>query len=147
MIVAPISKFPKMFGLGEIQKEEFPYNYYTLERYENVVGKISEASTHCKDPKQFIDNIDKIEGCRLSDDTFDMQVYNKFYCDQDVNILKKGFIKFRELTKEALHLDPLQYLTAPALANAYFTENIYSKKAADPWSLEEGYGGRLSAPP
>ena len=127
MIVAPIKKFPEMFDLGEIQKEEFPYDYYTLERYQNEIGNISEASKHCKDSKQFIKNIDKIEGCRLSEDTFNMQIYNQFYCDQDVNILKKGFIKFRELTKEALNLDPLQYLTAPALANAYFTEHVYSK--------------------
>ncbi len=41
-----LSLLPKSFGLTGIQKEIFPYKYYTLERLKSNIGVINEAGKH-----------------------------------------------------------------------------------------------------
>jgi hypothetical protein len=48
-----------------------------------------------------------------------------FYCKQDVNILKKGFLKFRKDFIDAYHLDPFNYLTISTMAYKVFQENVF----------------------
>jgi hypothetical protein len=118
LISRKLSDFPDIFKIPDIQKELFPYNYYTIARIKKTWGVIEDAfpDTPEKDPKQREDddepdgtpkmtkeeilkifnyNIDMIEGC-LSEESihFRMWKYAEFYCKQDINILKKGFLKF-----------------------------------------------------
>ena len=60
-------------------------------------------------------------------DSFDIIEYIKFYCNQDVNILKHCFQKFREICYSELHQNVVNVLTSPSLANNYFTTEIYEK--------------------
>lgn len=133
MITAPLKDFPSMFGIENIQKELYPYNYYTEERVNSNIGIIDEAGKYetipwsKEDYKLFNENIDKIPGCRIDENHFRMDLYCEFYCKQDVNILMKGHMKFRELVEWELNLDIYDIISISSLANKYFTNNIYCK--------------------
>ena len=146
MFTQKLANFPKCFpeefkGLN-IQKELFPYRYYTYERifYTNnskeditnrPIGIISECGFDEIPPwndeqrKQFNKNID-IAGARIDNEKFDMLKYCEFYCQQDVNVLRIGFNAFRESAiKEPINLDIFEYLTAPSLAQAYLNREVF----------------------
>ena len=139
------SSFPKAFENTNIQKELFPYDYYTYTRIFNnnrvkigptlsglgsiIPGNIQEAidSSHWNDEeaKIFKENIDRI-GSRINENDFDMIKYCEFYCSQDVNVLRTGFNAFVEATKnEPIKLNLHDYLTLPSLANAYLTRRVF----------------------
>ncbi len=126
-----LADFPKSFGLDCGQKEMFPYKYYTFENFEklNNLGIISEAGKqelkHSWNQKIFEENLNKLGIAK--DGKFNMVEYVKFYCCQDVRILKQGFQKFRKMCWESLKIDVNKTLTAPSLANQYFTREIYEK--------------------
>ena len=146
MFTQKLANFPKCFpeefkGLN-IQKELFPYRYYTYERIfssnnskEDItnrpIGIISECGFDEIPPwndeqrKQFNKNID-IAGARIDNEKFDMLKYCEFYCQQDVNVLRIGFNAFRESAiKEPINLDIFEYLTAPSLAQAYLNREVF----------------------
>ena len=133
MITSPLKAFPNMFDIKGIQKELYNYNYYTEERVKSNVGLISEAGKFETVPwtendyKLFNENINSIEGCRIDEDHYNMELYCKFYCEQDVNILKQGHMKFKELVEQELNLNIDESISISSLANKYFTQNIYSK--------------------
>lgn len=133
MITSPLAKFPSMFNIPKVQKELYPYNYYTQERVLKNVGIINEAGKYeivawNEDKyKIFNENIDNIPNCRIDENTFDMKLYCKFYCEQDVRILKLGHTKFRELVLKELNLDIDDSITICSLANKYFRKNVFSK--------------------
>ena len=126
-----LADFPKSFNLDCGEKEMFPYKYYTFENFEklNNLGIISEAGKHELkhnwNQKIFEENLNKL-GISQGD-KFNMVEYVKFYCCQDVRILKQGFQKFRKMCWESLKIDVNKTLTAPSLANQYFTREIYEK--------------------
>ena len=126
-----LADFPTSFSLDCGQKEMFPYKYYTFENFEklNCKGIISEAGKqelkHNWNQKIFEENLNKLGIAK--DGKFDMVEYVKFYCCQDVRILKQGFQKFRKMCWESLKIDVNNVLTAPSLANQYFTREIYEK--------------------
>ncbi len=131
MISSKLSEFPAMFNLPKVQKEIFPYKYYTLERLKtnrgiiNEAGKNEDKSWSEDDYKLFNSNIDSIEGCRFDDNTFDMYKYCEFYCKQDVNILRLGFNAFREGFLKDFKIDPYKFISISALANEVFNQNVY----------------------
>ena len=158
-----LASFPKAFknefkGLN-IQKELFPYRYYSYIRtiYGNGVGIISECGNDelpqwtQEQREQFKANIDSIPNCRLGDDEFDMMLYCEFYCQQDVNVLRIGFNAFRESAlKPPIEMDIFEITTAPSLANEYLNKNVfypngnlyqYSGKLQD-YIMGAVYGGR-----
>ena len=126
-----LADFPTSFNLDCGIKEMFPYNYYTFENFEklNCKGVISEAGKHELkhnwNQQQFEKNLKDLK--IINGNEFDMVEYVKFYCQQDVRILKQGFQKFRKMCWESLKIDVNNVLTAPSLANQYFTREIYEK--------------------
>ena len=134
IIPTALANFPKMFGFPELPKEVFPYTYYTVERVEGRWGDIEEAKKHLRtaaDRQQFDQNLKELGYYKPDDKTkFDMVRYSMFYCMRDVEVLRKGFTKFRELVKEAFpEIDVYDYYSAPSLANAVFISRVYSQSS------------------
>ena len=131
ILTCPLSHLPAMFDLGlNIQKEIFPYEYYTYDRLSKGIGKINEAGKlFTKDQLQlFKTNIDKINGCKINDDEFDMWKYCMFYCNQDVNILRLAFNKFRIGFIKDFNIDPFKFVSISSLANEVFNQKVYYNK-------------------
>ena len=124
-----ISDLPRRFHLEEMQKELFPYNYYTFELLEENKGLIDEAGMFDnwteEDYKQFNKNIDSIKGCRIDENHFDMKLYALFYCMQDVELLRKGFNAFRKGWLMDFKFDPFKALTISSLAYQLFNERVF----------------------
>ena len=126
-----LSQLPSMFNIQGVQKELFPYKYYTIERLNEKIGVISEAGKDEDKPwgdeeyKLFNENIDKIEGCRIDEDHFYMYKYAEFYCKQDVNILRQAFNKFASDFKKEFNINPFEFISISSLANEVFKRNVY----------------------
>lgn len=134
-----LSRLPQMFHINNIQKEIFPYKYYTFERLESNIGTINEAGMNEDKPwttddyKLFNENIDKIEFCRIDEngnlDTkgnhFDMYRYAEFYCQQDVNILRQAFNKFASDFMNEFGINPFKFISISSLANEVFKQRVY----------------------
>ena len=127
-----LSELPERFGIKDIQKELFPYNYYTLERLEKNIGIIEGVGKNEKRPwteedyKIFNQNIDLIPNCRISSNSFNMYKYAEFYCLQDVKILNKTFEKLcQDFKQPPFNLDVRRFLTMPQLANEFFRQTVY----------------------
>jgi hypothetical protein len=125
VITEPLKKFPAMFGLEGIQKELFPYDFYTINRIQNTWANIEEVGFKGQELQTFNKNIDMIQ-CRSKDGLkFNMIQYAQFYCTQDVNILKQGFMKFRDQFITAFKLDPFQFLSISSMAYDVFKTSLF----------------------
>ena len=129
-----LSDLPKMFNIENIQKEIFPYKYYTYERLSKNYGEIKIAGQNEDKPwtdsdyQLFESNIDKIKGCRIDAEHFDMWKYCSFYCTQDVNILRIGFNEFRDGFLKDFQIDPYRFISISSLANEVFNQRVYYGK-------------------
>lgn len=132
-----LAQLPSMFGLDDIKKELFPYNYYTYtqlaegETEEGIVtGIIEDAGKYEivpwgeKEYKEFEENINQI-GARIDEKRFDMYKYAEFYCQQDVRILRESFNVFRKGFLEDFKIDVIHFISISSLANEVFNQNVY----------------------
>ena len=127
IIPHPLKKFPEMFGLDSGRKEVFPYNYYTSYRSNDMFGNIDEALEYIKpeDKESFIQNIKEIANKGAKEGQFNMRDYCVFYCQQDVNILYKGFEWFRKSLLQEFNLDVYDFVSISSIANRYMEINCY----------------------
>ena len=125
-ISAALSTMPKMFGFEELNKGYFPH-YFNLPPFQDYVGPIPDKEWYGymeMKPKQQQDFI-KWHNKQVEDKViFDFREEMHKYCLTDVDILRRGMQKFRELfielgdinTGKALGSDPLNYMTIASLA-------------------------------
>lgn len=153
IIPLPIKAFNSAFNLGDDgEKEIYPYNYVTEETIEEGVIEDcwlkEKPQWNDKQIKQFKDNLNK-GNYITSEGRWNVKAYTIFYCERDVDILRKGFNIFREQVQKEFHIDVLKTLTISSLSHKYFNENVYSKDdlvevhgpIAD-FIRESCYGGR-----
>jgi hypothetical protein len=132
LIPSGLGKFGKMFHL-EQGKEVMYYSMYnptTLPYIRNVpvdeVGYyindynskslLSESKLE-KNEKVFWDNIGKW-GCYNVDGSVDLLEYSAKYCDVDIDVLRNGLNKFRDIYKKIHNdIDPINYYSLPSIAN------------------------------
>ena len=140
LLAKPLRDFPKTFPEAfpeDMQKEVFPYDYYTYETIHAATGSITDALQHIntapggdpnsvgEDHQQFINNIDAI-GARIGNDSFDMMKYARFYCERDVEVLRIGFNQFVKLAaKDPLNMNIHNFISAPSLAYEYMLQNVF----------------------
>ena len=131
MLGCKLAALPKMFGIDDVKKELFPYNYYTIERFNAGIGVINEAGNWEDKPwdktkyETFLNNIKAIKDCLIDDEHFDMIKYAEFYCQQDVRVLRVSFEKFCHDFNNEFNLNPKNFISAPSLANEVFNVNVY----------------------
>ncbi|EAL44459.2 DNA polymerase, putative [Entamoeba histolytica HM-1:IMSS] len=130
LIPTSIANFKSFFNLeGEYEKEIFPYNFYDFDNLE--VGTI-EGCWLRENPewdkekiKEFKMNLIKTD-CLLPNGKFNTKKYCEYYCKRDVEVLRQGFIKFKEMTKKNLDLDCDTFSTISALSYYYFKSKCFN---------------------
>ena len=140
----PLKDFPKTFGLTELTKGHFPHKFNTAEN-QNYVGPHPDKSYYGysdmkKEDRQKFDEWYKT----TKDKTFDFkqEMYN--YCKSDVDILRKGCLKYRELFIYIANIDPFQYVTIAGVCLAIYkskflpedTIGICDKSPVDTYSVK-----------
>ena len=121
-IDGPLSDFPKTFGLTELKKGYFPHLFNTKEN-ESYVGPIPAKEYYCYNQmkpearEKFLEwYLQKVQENYI----FDMKKEIVEYCSSDVDILRKGCLKFREEFLEIANIDPFQYLTIASVCMAIY---------------------------
>lgn len=130
LIPSKLEAFGRMFQIG-VEKELFPYNYYTEERaLDNGIARIDDLFEFMKnewkedEQKHFLLNVEK-SGSLIDITKFDMMKYCQYYCEKDVEVLKKGLTIFREGIKKEFGLDCINYVSISSIANAIFEKQVY----------------------
>ena len=129
LISEPLAKFPSMFGLGKMEKEVMPYNIYTEKNVNRKNGarswvplKECKADLSKGDRKQFVKNCIRwkcLRGNPVKGYTVDILKYCQKYCERDVDVLRAGMHRFREMVEEATGLDSDDFVSIASLADAY----------------------------
>ena len=144
-IATKLSAFPKMFGFQGV-KEIMPYSLWNSDTVKERIIKAGDTRSYCD--KQVVSmNIGKNVSIEEKDEYFhsfiekakewdciiydeddgdhliDILKYSKMYCVVDVDILQKGYEKFRGWIEEVCELDINHYITLPSIADAYMKKS------------------------
>lgn len=144
IIPVKLDKFHEIFGL-EDEKELFPYDYYTEDRYyKDQVIIIIDILDHMKgrwsdeENQQFINNVEKIwiknnpdknpedyllNSCGM----VNLRNYAEYYCKKDVSILKQGLNIFKSNIYKDFKINIENYLSISSIAAGIFYNKVYSK--------------------
>ena len=128
LIPTKLKNFNKMFNLGEIEKELYPYNKIN----ETVILENELLIDDCKDEfskedfikfKEMIYNND----FNINENKIDVEKLTIFYCLRDCEVLYYGLKKFEEMTMELFNnTNGLRFLTISSLSFYVMTENCFS---------------------
>ena len=123
----PLRDFPKTFGLTEIAKGYFPHKFNTDEN-QDYIGPYPDKSYYGYDEMKKIDRemFDEWYGT-TRDKTFNFKQEMYKYCRSDVDILRRGCMKLRELFIEIASIDPFQYVTIASVCHAIFRSEFLAK--------------------
>lgn len=130
----PLAQFPKAFGFeDEAVKGFFPHFFTKTENF-NYVGEVPSPEAYgvkmmnSKTQKEFL----SWHQARKNDphDKFNFKEEMEMYCKQDVEILMKGCLAFRnkilEMTEDGC--DPFRYVTLASVAAAIFRSLFLKEK-------------------
>lgn len=106
----PLRKLPKSFGVQEqMTKGHFPYRFYNQEN-EHYIGPWPSIEWYDLDYLKMSQS-EQQEFRQWhqskSNETFDLQKELRLYCLEDVKILQKCFLIFRDLFKQTCGIDPI----------------------------------------
>jgi len=150
-LTMPLSGFPKTFGLTELAKGFFPHLFNTRAN-QNYTGVIPEKhyfmpggmSVACRERFDVWYDQQVTAGDRWC---FREEILK--YCRSDVDILRRGCVKFQSIFMETAGADPFSYITIAGACMAcyrgyYIPENsIYPlKRSLDKWVRRGFFGGR-----
>ena len=102
-----LDAFGKMWGVKDIDKEMFPYEWF---------DNVEKLNFETLPPIESFDNKLKNEKCKPGDYDNAMQLwqengfksfkdYMMYYCERDVDVFLQGLIKFREILQQEAKLD------------------------------------------
>ena len=126
---APLSAFPKIFGLNELKKGWFPH-FFNTKANENYVGPFPGIEQYGVSFMSATQRQDFLEWHSKQTGIFDFQKEIKEYCISDVTILRETCIAFRSLMTEVTKsketpgsIDPFNSITIASVCM-----NIYKAK-------------------
>ena len=118
--LCPLRDFPKTFELNELAKGHFPHKFNTPEN-QNYVGKYPEPECYGyetmkkKEKEEFMKWYTSVK-----DQNFNFRDEMHKYCKSDVDILRRGCLKLRELFLQVANIDPFQYITIASVCSAIY---------------------------
>ena len=116
----PLRDFPKTFGLTELTKGFFPHKFNTDDN-QDYVGQYPDKSYYGYEEMKKVDRekFDEwYEATKGKTFNFRQEMYK--YCKSDVDILRRGCMKFRELFIQIANIDPFQYITIASVCQAIY---------------------------
>ena len=124
-ITAPLSSFPKTFGLTELKKGYFPH-FFNKKHNQNYVGPIPSKRHFGYDQMSSSVRKDFLQWYNAKQDenyVFNFKNELREYCRSDVDILRRSMLKFREDFIELENIDPLQYITIASVCMTIYRCN------------------------
>jgi len=133
MISSPLSEFPKMFNL-DVKKEAISFTLYNkLHWKKQKYVSLPKFYKHVKESncdQKLVDDFtfyqqkdgtySKTRDRRYNVPSIDYDAYMRYYCQQDVNVLKQGWVTFRKWISEVFDLDVACYFTIGSLSISVF---------------------------
>jgi len=159
-IQRPLKEFPKIFGLQDARKGDFPYMFNTPEN-KGYCGPIPDKkffSTNRMSDKELEEfNADHSEWL-TSGRTYNLRREEILYCKNDVFVLQQGFNKFRkdfttiaiehtdidiDISEIPLYGDPVHYNTNAGIDKNYYTSLFMITESLP--VLEQAQKGKLQS--
>ena len=152
-ITTKLCKFPEMFGFkGE--KEIMPYGLWNSHTIDKRHILLTDCVEYCNNQiesmnigrdvsieekeeyfQSFVNKAKEWDCLSYGEDGYgksvDIMKYSKMYCIVDVEILQKGYEKFREWINEVCELDINNYITLPSVADAYMKKSDVYKDCCE----------------
>ena len=140
----PLRDFPKTFELNELDKGYFPHKFNTDEN-QNYIGPHPDKHYYGyedmtkKNKEKFDEWYETVK-----DQKFNFRVDMYKYCRSDVDILRRGCLRLRELFLEIEGIDPFSYITIASVCqaiylNSYLPENtvaVCTETSTDNYSIK-----------
>lgn len=126
LISTKLADFEKAFKLQSGPKEEFPYEFYTsaIINSGKQFYRVEEVTPYVKDVKRFMESLEVVnKHFGLPKNGFPLVDYAKFYCSRDVEILRDGYLKFRETVMESMQLDIMAFVSISSVSDTYMFNN------------------------
>lgn len=121
LISMALKKFPKTFGIPNIEKEVMPYDLYSedtiKQRFVNA-NYVAETFISKNDQPKFFENIQKWQLMNMYGE-YDIEEYSRRYCEIDCEILSQGYTTFRKWILDLTQIDIDGILTSASLAHRY----------------------------
>lgn len=134
LIPYKLLEFPRLFKLGEYQREIIPQNLYTCENidkylntnfminddnYKEIEQKIINSFKNPSDYKEFKEIINsKFNGI------FNIKQYLEYYCKYNVEIMIKALFIMRTNIYNFIYLDCFEYSSYSSIINQYIMDKV-----------------------
>lgn len=127
LLSMPLRSMARSFKI-EIEKEIFPYTYYSPERVNANIGDVDgvfelEQGWSEEDKAQFINNLRQMDEDNIH--AFDMIKYAKFYCERDVDVLQRCIDLFHEQIQTSFDIDCHRVISISSIADQYLRKTVY----------------------
>ena len=120
MISSRLENFPKMMKLDIEAKGKYPYSLINTDNYDHY-ETMEEALKHIvgdqADKDQFLVECQRANA--INNGFLDIKKITVSYCENDVEILAKGYMKFREMILEACEMDIINLISSAQLADKF----------------------------
>lgn len=136
MITAKLSSFPNMFNIKDVKKEVIDYSMYNdnVKSYYNDNKKLYNIEEMSE---KYFNNITNTNNKELKEEfkrniinwkldrngMFDIISYARKYCEQDVLILKSGYITFGKWIRELLNININNFYTISSVADYHLKKS------------------------
>ena len=129
LITCPLRDFGSMFNLDQ-GKEVMPYDAYnkmttygcqrvTIDEFKSKLNKLNKTDVQIKKDEDLLEKNLKEWGCLKKDGSVNLMKYSEIYCKIDVNVLRNGYMKFREWMLNLTKIDIDNKVTIASLAHEY----------------------------
>lgn len=127
LLSMPLRSMARSFKI-EIEKEIFPYSYYSPNRVLRNIGDIDdvyeiENAWSDDDKKQFETNLQNMNEKDLH--AFNMVKYAQFYCERDVDVLQQCIDIFHEQVISSFYIDCHRVISISSIADKYLRNMVY----------------------
>ena len=119
-----LSDFASNFDIENIQKEIMPYEAYNIYRDGiTLEDRISLDTLNELYDKKYCDEFISHAKDYIDERGLKSLEYARFYCNQDVTILRKGVESFKDIMLNIVGLNIHDYITISSIANAYMEKS------------------------